>query len=80
MSGKPEIAGKSPVTITLKTDENYAWCSCGKSANQPWCNGSHKETNFKPLIFSSDEIKNIVICMCKHTQNPPYCDGSHVNL
>ena len=80
MSGKPEIAGKSLVTITLKNDENYAWCSCGKSANQPWCNGSHKETNFKPLIFSSYEIKNIVICMCKHTQNPPYCDGSHVNL
>ena len=80
MSGKPEIAGKSHVTITLKNDENYAWCSCSKSANQQWCNGSHKETNFKPLIFSSDEIKNIVICMCKHTQNPPYCDGSHVNL
>ena len=68
------------MTTTLKNDKNYAWCSCGKSANQPWCNGSHKETNFKPLIFSSDEIKNIVICMCKHTQNPPYCDGSHVNL
>ena len=80
VSEKPEIARKSPVKINLKNDENYEWCSCGKSANQPWCNGSHKETYFKPLIFSSDEIKNIVICMCKHTQNPPYCDGSHVNL
>ena len=80
MSGKPEIAGESPVMIDLKIDENYAWCSCGKSINQPWCNGSHKETHFNPLVFSSEESKKSAICMCKHTKNPPYCDGSHMNL
>ena len=48
MSEKPEIAGKSPVMIDLNKGENYAWCSCGMSMNQPWCNGSHKETSFNP--------------------------------
>lgn len=80
MSEKPEIAGKSPVIIDLKKDENYAWCSCGMSMNQPWCNGSHKETSFNPLIFSSEESKKSAICTCKHTKNPPFCDGSHMNL
>jgi len=80
MSEKPEIAGKSPVMIDLKEGENYAWCSCGMSANQPWCNGSHKDTSFNPLIFSSEESKKSAICTCKHTKNPPYCDGSHMNL
>lgn len=80
MSKKPEIAGKSPVMIDLKKAENYAWCSCGMSANQPWCNGSHKDTSFNPLIFSSEESKKSAICKCKHTKNPPYCDGSHMNL
>ena len=80
MSDKPEMAGKSPAMITLKNNENYAWCSCGRSDNQPWCNGSHRETHFNPLIFSSEKSKKTVICMCKHTKNPPYCDGSHMNL
>lgn len=80
MSEKPEIAGKNPVMIDLNKGENYAWCSCGMSTNQPWCNGSHKETSFNPLIFSSEESKKSAICMCKHTKNPPYCDGSHMNL
>ena len=27
--------------------ENYALCRCGKSKNQPMCDGAHKSTNFK---------------------------------
>ena len=77
---KPEIAAKKPIIIKIKKGNNYAWCSCGKSENQPWCNGSHKDSMFNPLIFSSDESKKGAICMCKHTKNPPYCDGSHLNL
>lgn len=80
MIDKPEIAAKKPVIIDIEKGNNYAWCSCGKSENQPWCNGSHKDSMFNPLIFSSDENKKGAICMCKHTKNPPYCDGSHLNL
>ena len=80
MIDKPEIAAKKPVIIDIEKGNNYAWCSCGKSENQPWCNGYHKDSMFNPLIFSSDESKKGAICMCKHTKNPPYCDGSHLNL
>ena len=80
MSEKPEISVKSPVTITLKNDKNFALCPCGESAYQLWRNGSIEEMNLKPLIFSSEESKKSVIYIKKHTQNPPYFDGSHANL
>ena len=64
----------------LEKEKTYAWCSCEKSTNQPWCNGAHKGTVFNPIIFNVDENKAVAICGCKQTKNPPYCDGSHRNL
>ncbi len=61
----------------LEKGKRYAWCSCGKSDNQPWCNGAHKGSEFKPHVFEAEESKPTPICMCKKTKNPPYCDGSH---
>ena len=59
----------------LEKGKTYAWCSCGKSDNQPWCNGAHQGSEFKPHIFTAEESK-APICICK-TKNPPHCDGSH---
>ena len=61
----------------LEKGKTYAWCSCGKSDTQPWCNGAHQGSEFKPHIFIAEESKPAPICMCKKTKNPPYCDGSH---
>lgn len=77
---KPEIAGKTPSIVKLEAGKTYAWCSCGKSTNQPWCNGAHKGSSFVPKIFKVEEDKNGAMCLCKQTKNPPYCDGSHANL
>jgi CDGSH-type Zn-finger protein len=77
---KPKVAGKSPQMVELETGKNYAWCACGKSANQPWCDGSHQGSSFSPKVFTVDEPKTAAICMCKQTKNPPYCDGSHMSL
>lgn len=55
----------------------YKWCACGKSANQPYCDGSHKGSGFSPVVA---EIKNKEVvswCGCKRTKKPPFCDGSH---
>ena len=76
----PKIAGKSPSLEELESGKNYAWCACGMSANQPWCNGAHKESTMTPVVFKSDESKTAAMCMCKQTNNPPYCDGSHSSL
>jgi len=66
--------------IQLEKGKTYAWCSCGKSDNQPWCNGAHKGSGGSPIVFIAEETKTVSMCMCKHTKNPPYCDGSHSSL
>lgn len=74
------IADTKPVEIELMKDKNVAWCACGRSGNQPWCDGSHKSTTIKPLIFKVEEEKKAYLCMCKHSKNKPFCDSSHLQL
>jgi len=77
---KGKVAGKSPLMVKLETGKTYAWCACGRSANQPWCDGSHQITSLTPTVFTVDEAKEAALCMCKQTSKPPYCDGSHMSL
>ena len=77
---KPVIANTKPIGVELDQDEKYWWCVCGRSQNQPFCDGSHKTTNLKPLPFNPEESGECYLCMCKHTSNPPYCDGTHSTL
>ena len=75
----PKIAAKSPAILNLDPGEYY-WCSCGKSKNQPFCDGSHQGTKFTPSAFKIDVKKDVFLCQCKHSKNKPYCDGSHKDL
>lgn len=77
---KPEISQKSPIAVDVKKGEIYYWCSCGKSGKQPFCDGSHKGTSFKPLAFTAEIDETVYLCACKHTKNPPFCDGTHNSL
>lgn len=78
MSGEiPNRAGDEPVAINIEAGKNYHWCACGKSSNQPFCNGAHSGSTFTPKTFSMKESGEVYLCMCKRTKNPPYCDGSH---
>lgn len=74
---KPVIADRKPIAKELRDGETYYWCSCGKSADQPFCDGSHKGTTFKPKAFKAKENGKAFLCACKYTKNPPFCDGSH---
>lgn len=74
---KPIISGNKPHKVELEQGKEYYFCVCGRSANQPFCDGSHKATSFKPLAFTADEDGSAYLCACKHTGNAPFCDGTH---
>jgi glutamate synthase domain-containing protein 2 len=74
---KPIIADIKPKKVSLNQGEEYYFCACGQSKNQPFCDGSHAGTNFKPKAFTAEETGDAYLCQCKHTANSPFCDGSH---
>jgi len=73
----PKRAADAPVAVELEAGKSYAWCTCGESTNQPYCDGSHKGSEFTPQMFTPEESKTYYLCACKQTKNTPYCDGSH---
>lgn len=76
---EPVIADKKPTVMQLEPGK-YFWCSCGQSQGQPFCDGSHKGTDFTPLAFDVAEMKKVALCLCKKTGNSPFCDGTHAKL
>ena len=70
-------AGSGAIAIDVVKGKNYAWCSCGLSKKQPFCDGSHKGSEFNPIIYKAEETKKVFLCACKQTNNRPFCDGSH---
>ena len=66
----------SNYTLTLEPGD-YWWCACGRSCSQPFCDGSHRDTGFEPVMFTVTEATRLTLCGCKRTGNPPFCDGSH---
>lgn len=76
----PVIAQVKPFHIDVEAGKRYAWCSCGRSATQPFCDGSHAGTDFRPVMYTASEDRSLLFCGCKHTREQPFCDGSHNNL
>jgi len=74
---KPIIANNKPAKVALIKDDEYYFCACGRSKEQPFCDGSHAGTNFKPKSFIAEENGDAYLCQCKHSANLPFCDGSH---
>ncbi|WP_457676841.1 CDGSH iron-sulfur domain-containing protein [Thiolapillus sp.] len=76
----PLIAGTKPAIVALKEGETVYWCSCGRSQKQPFCDGSHADTEFEPLAFTAPGDDDYYFCTCKRTKKPPFCDGAHKRL
>lgn len=76
---EPKIAAKQPAVLELDAGTHY-WCACGASTNQPFCDGSHRGTEFTPMEFRLETKKKVALCQCKRTSNRPFCDGAHNKL
>lgn len=77
---EPIIASKQPYPVQVEAAKTYYWCACGRSAKQPFCDGSHKGTEFTPVKYEATESKTVYFCGCKHSANKPLCDGTHAKL
>jgi CDGSH-type Zn-finger protein/mannose-6-phosphate isomerase-like protein (cupin superfamily) len=81
-------ATDSPITIAsrkgfyyeIKAGKRYLWCSCGRSKQQPFCDGSHAGTSFLPIAYKAERDEEVIFCGCKHSATRPFCDGAHSNL
>lgn len=76
----PIIAAKRPARVELEEGKKYFWCRCGRSGDQPFCDGSHKGTGLAPLAFVATKSGPAALCQCKASANTPFCDGSHTRL
>jgi CDGSH iron-sulfur domain-containing protein 3 len=76
----PAIAARTPIGVDVVAGKTYWWCACGQSKAQPFCDGSHKGSEFTPVKFEATESKKAWFCACKHTAHQPMCDGTHKRL
>lgn len=74
---EPVRAGDAPIAVEVESGKSYFWCACGRSSNQPFCDGSHKDTGLSPVKWTADTDGRKFFCACKGTGNQPLCDGSH---
>lgn len=83
----PVISSKSPYKVEVEAGKKYSWCSCGLSAIQPFCDGSHKAHKnpdgtsvMKSVPYIAQANETVYFCGCKHSKNGIFCDGTHSKI
>ena len=76
---KPIIVQKHSLKLEMESG-TYFWCACGRSENQPMCDGSHKGTRFKPEKVVITEKQIVPWCMCRNSEKGAICDSKHREL
>ena len=79
-ANKPVVAQSTPYFVDVDEGRSYNWCACGRSASQPFCDGSHAGTGFEPVPYKAETTGRVRFCGCKATKSKPICDGSHSSL
>ena len=62
---KGQRAGDGAIAVEVEEGKSYFWCSCGKSSKQPFCDGSHKGSEFNPVAYKAEATKKMFFCACK---------------
>jgi CDGSH-type Zn-finger protein len=73
----PIPAQKAPYEVDVEAGKEYWWCACGRSATQPYCDGSHKAVGLRPMMFKAEKTEKAWLCGCKASNKKPFCDGTH---
>ena len=76
---KPIVVQKHSLKLEMEPGI-YFWCACGRSENQPFCDGSHKGTRFKPEKVVVAEKQIVPWCMCRYSEKGAICDSKHREL
>jgi len=77
---KADVAGTAPIPVEVEEGKSYFWCACGKSSKQPFCDGSHKGSEFAPVKYTAEKDGKVFFCACKQSGKGALCDGSHKQL
>lgn len=76
----PVRVSDTPYAVDVESGKSYYWCSCGLSSKQPFCDASHKGTDFSPVKYEAGASKKVFFCGCKQTQTGALCDGAHKKM
>ena len=76
----PIRADDRPIKVRLEANLEYKWCTCGVAKTQPFCDGSHKGTDFQPVKYVAEEKVMVAFCGCKQSRHKPFCDDAHIAI
>ncbi len=79
MAEQPMVCDTKPLGMEMEPG-SYWWCACGRSAGQPFCDGSHQGTGIQPVKHEVSVAGTVWWCQCKHSGNGALCDGTHRTL
>ena len=74
-----DIPQKAPFKETVQQGKTDFWCNCGKSARQPFCDGSHKGSGFEPVKFTAEENGEVYFAGAKPPPNNPCATARIIN-
>lgn len=79
MTDKPIVTQCGAYKLEMEPG-TYLWCACGRSATQPFCDGSHQGTSFTPLEVEITEKRRYGWCGCRASLKGSMCDGAHKKI